>query len=128
MACRVETTPARLSLLRQLAEASDGTLSAFTLPTAGERDAYGFDSALHLGPFDLSAEYLNERVRGREVLNVTPTFDGFDAEGYYVQGAYFIIPKKLQVVGRWESFNPAQEANERYRLSHRRPELLHPRR
>lgn len=91
-----------------LVEASDGTLSAFTLPTAAERNAYGFDANLHIGQFDLRGEYLNERVRGRTVLNVAPTFDGFDSDGYYLLGGYYIIPKKLQLVAKWESFNPGQ--------------------
>ena len=91
-----------------LLEAADGQLSAFTLPSAGERDAYGVDAALHIGPFDLSGEYLDERFHPRTVLNVPPTFSGFEANGYYVQGGYFIVPKKLQLVGKWESFNPGQ--------------------
>ncbi len=28
--------------------------------------------------------------------------------GYYLQGSYFILPKKLQLVTKWESFDPGQ--------------------
>lgn len=32
----------------------------------------------------------------------------FEADGGYVQGSYFVIPKKLQLVSKWELFNPDQ--------------------
>jgi phosphate-selective porin len=41
-----------------------------------------------------------------------PLFQDFRAEGYYVQGSYFIIPKKLQLFTKYESFNPGQVAND----------------
>ena len=95
-----------------LRESGDGSLGSFSLPTAGERRAYGFDAALHLGPFDLIGEYLNERVRPRRVGGVAPLFTTFDADGYYVQGSYFVVPKKLQLVAKWESFDPDQFADD----------------
>ena len=87
---------------------SDGSLSSFTAPTAAERQGYGFDAAFHWGPFDLAAEYLSESFEGRIVNGVMPTFSDFRAEGYYVQGGYFVVPKKLQVVTKYEHFNPGQ--------------------
>jgi phosphate-selective porin len=89
-------------------ENSDGSLSGFTLPSAAERTAYGFDAALHVGPFDLSAEYITQRLGTRVVNNLAPLFSGFRADGHYVQGSYFVVPKKLQFVAKWESFNPGQ--------------------
>ena len=83
---------------------SDGSLSTFTAPTVAEREGYGFDATFHWGPFDLIGEYLSESYESR----VTPGFAKFRAEGYYIQGSYFVIPKKLQLVTRYESFNPAQ--------------------
>ena len=91
-----------------LRENSDGSIAAFTLPSAARQGAYGFDASLHLGPFDLVAEYLSERVRPRIVNGIAPLFTGFHSDGYYVQGSYFVIPKKLQLVAKWESFNPDQ--------------------
>jgi phosphate-selective porin len=87
---------------------SDGSLSTFTAPTAAERNGYGFDAAFHWGPFDLIAEYLSERYEGRTLSGIVPTFGDFTAEGYYVQGSYFIIPNKLQFVTKYEHFNPGQ--------------------
>ena len=41
-----------------------------------------------------------------------PLFQGFRADGYYVQGSYFLIPEKLQLVARYETFNPGQVPND----------------
>ncbi len=95
-----------------LRENSDGSLSGFSLPSAGERTAYGLDASVRLGPFDFVGEYLNERVRTRVVNGIAPLFTAFRSDGYYLQGSYFVIPKKLQLVTKWESFNPDQFADD----------------
>ncbi|MDQ6860322.1 MAG: porin [Verrucomicrobiota bacterium] len=95
-----------------LRETSDGSLAGYTLTSAGERDAYGIDGTLHVGPFDLVAEYMKERIRPRTVRNIAPNFAEFQPDGYYVQGSYFVVPKKLQLVAKWESFDPDQLAND----------------
>jgi phosphate-selective porin OprO/OprP len=87
---------------------SDGSLSTFVAPSAAERTGYGFDALFHLGPFDLIGEYLSENYEAR----TTPGFPDFRADGYYVQGTYFIVPKKLQLFTKYESFNPGQVAND----------------
>ena len=91
---------------------TDGSLSPFVLPSAGEREAYGADVTLHVGPFDVIAEYLDERIRPRTASNAVPAFAGFDASGYYITAGYFIVPKKLQLVAKYESFDPGQVAND----------------
>jgi|GEM_PF-412195 len=91
---------------------SDGSLSSFTAPSAAERTAYGFDAYFHLGPFDLMAEYLSEDFDARPVNGIAPLFSDFRADGYYVQAGYYIIPKKLQLVTKYESFDPGQLAND----------------
>jgi phosphate-selective porin len=91
---------------------SDGSLSTFTTPSAAEREGYGFDGSFHWGPFDLIAEYLSESYEGRTVNGVAPTFKDFRAEGYYVQGSYFVVPKKLQLMTKYEHFNPGQVIND----------------
>ena len=93
-------------------ENSDGSLAAYNLPSAGERREYGFDAALHIGPFDLIAEYLDDRISPRRVNNINPLFTTFEPNGYYVQGSYFLLPKKLQLVVKWESFDPDQFADD----------------
>jgi phosphate-selective porin OprO/OprP len=85
----------------------DGSLTSFTLTTADERNAFSADVWLKIGPFDLIAEYLEEHVDGREVNGVAPMAD-FVTNGFYIQGSYFILPKKLQGVVKWEALNPGQ--------------------
>ena len=91
---------------------SDGSLSPFVLPSADERTAWSVDAWLELGPFDLIGEYLQEHVEGRTVNGVAPTFANFTTDGFYVTGAYFLIPKKLQAVVQWQYLNPGQKGND----------------
>jgi phosphate-selective porin OprO and OprP len=91
---------------------ADGSLSSFTLPSADERAAWSVDAWLEVGPFDLIGEYLQEHVEGRTVNGVTPTFGNFTTDGFYVTGAYFLIPKKLQAVVQWQYLNPGQKGND----------------
>src|SRR5262245_28181303 len=91
---------------------ADGSLSSFTLPSADERAAWSVDAWLEVGPFDLIGEYLQEHVEGRTVNGVTPTFSNFMTDGFYVTGAYFLVPKKLQAVVQWQYLNPGQKGND----------------
>jgi phosphate-selective porin OprO/OprP len=90
----------------------DGSLASFTAPSAAEREGYGVDASFHLGPFDLIGEYLSERYEARMVNGVLPGFNDFTAEGYYIAAGYFIVPKKLQLFAKYESFNPGQVFND----------------
>src|SRR5437773_8983257 len=87
---------------------SDGSLTPYILPGADERTAWSVDAWLTVGPFDLIGEYLAEDVDGRTVAGHAPGFANFDPSGWYVQGSYFIIPKKLQAAVKWESLEPDQ--------------------
>jgi phosphate-selective porin len=91
---------------------ADGSLSPFTLPGADERTAWSVDAWLKIGPFDLIGEYLEEYVDGRTVNGVPPGFADFTTSGYYVEGAYFLIPKKLQAAVQWQQLNPGQKGND----------------
>src|SRR5947208_961903 len=91
---------------------SDGSLSPFVLPGADERTAWSVDAWFNLGPFDLIGEYLQEKVNGRTVAGVPPGFADFTTNGFYVTGAYYLIPKKLQAAVRWEQLNPGQRGND----------------
>ena len=91
---------------------SDGSLSPFVLPSPDERTAWSVDAWLELGPFDLIGEYLQEHVEGRTVNGVAPTFANFTTDGFYVTGAYYLIPKKLQAVVQWQYLNPGQKGND----------------
>ncbi|PYK60143.1 MAG: hypothetical protein DME43_06530 [Verrucomicrobia bacterium] len=91
---------------------SDGSLSPFVLPGADERTAWSVDAWFNLGPFDLIGEYFQEKVNGRTVNGVPPGFADFTTNGFYVTGAYYLIPKKLQAAVRWEQLNPGQKGND----------------
>jgi len=91
---------------------SDGSLSPFVLPGADERTAWSVDAWFNLGPFDLIGEYLQEKVNGRTVAGAPPGFADFTTNGFYVTGAYYLIPKKLQAAVRWEQLNPGQKGND----------------
>jgi phosphate-selective porin OprO/OprP len=90
----------------------DGSLSPFVLPEADERTAWSVDAWLKLGRFDLIGEFLQERVHPRTVPGATPAFSKFTTDGFYVTGAYYLIPKKLQLAVRWEHLNPGQKGND----------------
>ncbi len=94
---------------------ADGSLSPYVLPGADERTAWSADAWLTIGPFDLIGEYLAEDVDGRTVAGKAPGFANFDPSGWYVQGSYFILPKKLQAVVKWEELDPDQVANDNIR-------------
>lgn len=68
----------------------------------GTRFGQGIDSQLRYGPFEFWAEYLRVRFTPEE----SPTFDHFDADGWYAQASYMVIPQKLMVVGKYETFDP----------------------
>jgi phosphate-selective porin OprO/OprP len=87
---------------------ADGSLTPYVLTSADERTAWSLDAWFNLGPFDLIAEYFSEDVDGRTVAGVAPTFADFNPSGWYVQGSYFVIPKKLQAVVKWEELSPDQ--------------------
>ena len=82
--------------------------SPYNFFPAGTREGYGVDAALRLGRFDLNFEYLQLHAEPRESAGFIPGTPELRANGYYVQGSYFIIPEKLQLVGKWESFDPDQ--------------------
>ena len=63
-------------------------------------------------PLDLIGEYLQEHVEGRTVNGVAPAFGNFTTDGFYVTGAYFLVPKKLQAAVQWQYLNPGQKGND----------------
>ena len=68
----------------------------------GHRTGAGFDVQLNLGRFDLWAEWLNVHF---EPDSASAPAD-FDAAAWYLQGTYFILPKKLQLAVRFDEFDP----------------------
>ena len=73
---------------------------------AGRRRAGGLDTQLHLGPFDFWAEGLRERFEPADALPARR----LDAEGWYVQAAWFALPKTLQAVLKYDVYDPNLDA------------------
>ena len=97
----------RISQSGGLSLNADGALTAFTPTGLAQGEGWGIDQWLNFGPFDLIAEYLEGNFRPKD----NTAFEEFTANGYYVQGSYylpFLGGKKLQLVGKWESYNPGQ--------------------
>jgi phosphate-selective porin OprO/OprP len=70
----------------------------------GDRNAWGLDTQVKVGLFDFQAEYLRNRY------NSTPA-NGFEADGWYVLGAYYVVPQYLQAVVKYETFDPDSGVN-----------------
>lgn len=81
---------------------SDGRLSALSVQTKGAyRRAAGADQQFECGPLTLQAEYLQTYYE--HALSKVPNFT---ANGYWLLAGYQIVPKKVELVAKWESFTP----------------------
>jgi phosphate-selective porin OprO/OprP len=72
---------------------------------SGERRGFGADTQLVAGRFELWAEYLRSRF---EPVNAIPK-PRFEAAGGYVQASFFVIPKRVQIVVKRETFDPRDD-------------------
>lgn len=69
---------------------------------AGKRHGQGVDAQLVTGPFELWGEYLKVRF---EPLSKKPSA-AFDADGWYLQAGVYVVPDRLQLVVKRETFDP----------------------
>jgi len=69
---------------------------------SGKRTGSGIDTQLVSGPFELWAEYLRSRFEPDSGL----PRPRFDADGWYGQGSYFVVANRLQIVLKYETFDP----------------------
>lgn len=68
----------------------------------GRRKAGGLDTQLHAGSLDVWVEYLRARFKPLDAIPAR----SFDAAGWYALAAYFVVPKTLQAVVRYDTFDP----------------------
>jgi phosphate-selective porin len=103
---------------------TDGSMGTLSVLNPTRERSWGVDQTLTVGPFAVTAEYLEnslESQNGQNIFNGTsltgPAFPGgvnipgrksVVMNGFYVQPSYYIWGKKLQLVAKWESFNPGQ--------------------
>lgn len=72
---------------------------------SGERRGWGLDSQLLAGPFELWVEYLATRW---EPTSRRPRAT-IDSDGWYAQASSFVVPDRVQVVLRYETFDPIED-------------------
>jgi len=77
---------------------------------SGQRKGVGLDTQFSLGGLDLWAEYLSVQFNPNDTLPARR----FTSDAWYLQAAYFILPKTVQGVVRYETFDPNEKlaANE----------------
>ncbi|MGD1019043.1 MAG: porin [Verrucomicrobiia bacterium] len=82
----------------------DGSLKSLSVQTkSDQRLAGGIDQRFTCGPLTIQAEYLQTHFH-----DALATVRNFTAHGYWVVTAYQFIPKKLELVGKYEYFDPDQ--------------------
>jgi phosphate-selective porin len=88
-----------VSFLSLGASVYDGMYNASADAPSAKRDRAGLDMAVLTGPLSLKGEYI--RASDGAILK----------KGWYLQGGYFFMPKKLQGVIKVDSFNPDTSAD-----------------
>lgn len=68
----------------------------------GKRQGVGIDSQFSFGGFDLWAEYLRVTYKPTDLK---PTAS-FYADAWYAQASYFVLPKTVQAVLKYDEFEP----------------------
>ncbi len=68
----------------------------------GSRLGEGVDTQLHLGRLDLWAEYLRTRFRPTDQI----PYATFASDGWDAQLSFFLVPKELQSVLKYDTFDP----------------------
>lgn len=69
---------------------------------AGKRSAWGADAQFALSRFELWSEYLKARY---EPDNKKPA-DQVDAEAWYVQATWYLVPSRLQALVKYDAYDP----------------------
>jgi phosphate-selective porin len=72
---------------------------------SGTRRGWGLDSQITAGPFELWAEYLATRW---EPTSALPRRE-IESDGWYAQGALFVVPDRVQVILKYETFDPRHD-------------------
>jgi hypothetical protein len=79
-------------------------LKALSVQTKGDqRVAFGGDEMFTWGPVTLNAEYLQTHYH-----DALSSIHDFTSTGYWILGGYQIVPKRWELVGKWETFSPGQ--------------------
>jgi hypothetical protein len=74
---------------------------------SGDRWGWGVDSQFRIGQLDVWGEYLQARY---EPANAIPAAR-VEADGAYLQAALFVVPKRVQLVAKWDRFDPKRHVD-----------------
>jgi len=85
-------------------QSADFPFTNFTF--TGKRRGFGIDTQFQSGPLEIWFEYLRDRFEPQDQL----PFSRFDADGWYLQGAWLILPK-VQAVLKYETFQPVTKTD-----------------
>lgn len=66
-------------------------------------DSYGFDAAFKWRGLSVQGEYFGAKAEGRS------NGRSVHARGYYAQAGYFLLPKRLEVAGRYSGVDPNRD-------------------
>lgn len=77
---------------------------------SGQRLGTGIDTQLQAGRFDFWAEALRTRWEPISPTSRRPS-RSFESDGWYAQGAYYVIKDRVQVVLKAETFDPRTDAD-----------------
>ncbi len=69
---------------------------------SGDRRGWGVDSQLVAGRFELWGEYLTTRWEPTSRLPAASV----DSTGWYAQASWYVVPDRLQIVAKTETFDP----------------------
>ncbi|MBS1526689.1 MAG: hypothetical protein JST19_13615 [Bacteroidetes bacterium] len=85
-----------LSFGGSLYEGEDVPAATTKVPNPGSqvRHRYGFDGQFVSGPFSVGAEYLHG------------TDGAINRDGWYAQAGYYVVPKFLQILGKYDTYDP----------------------
>lgn len=74
---------------------------------AGKRRGYGVDSQIVAGRFELWGEMLSVNLKPNSRIPRA----SFDADGWYGQASYYVVPNRMQIVAKYETFDPNDTRN-----------------
>jgi hypothetical protein len=72
----------------------------------GRRRGIGFDAQAEIGPAEVWGEYLRDTF---QPVSRVPS-GSLESDGWYAQATYYLIPNKLQLAERLETFDPSDVA------------------
>jgi len=97
-----------VALAARTGEAIRGFLVSGVFEDPDDQDAYGLEFAYRQAFFSATAEYFMDTT---EQSNPTPGPD-LDSDGYHAQVGFMVIPKTLEIAGRYAAIDPDNDLDD----------------